>query len=177
MLRRRLTFAPVLSLALCLIVGLLWVRSIWFFDSLDWDTRYGRMSVGSANGNVWWDNITSSGPLLFSRKPGYTSQRNAAASLPPALPPSTRFAGFGWTDYTFSVRPKPSIRIKDVRVPYWFLISLAAIRPGMRLFGKPPRRPGHCPACGYDLRATPGRCPECGTNKLSHAAAESVESI
>jgi hypothetical protein len=27
---------------------------------------------------------------------------------------------------------------------------------------KAEQRPGLCPACGYDLRATPGRCPECG---------------
>jgi hypothetical protein len=41
-----------------------------------------------------------------------------------------------------------------------------------RLVPRPPwrRRPGLCPNCGYDLRASPGRCPECG--KVSRMIAD-----
>jgi hypothetical protein len=57
---------------------------------------------------------------------------------------------------------------EEWRIGYWKLVLLFGFPMGRRFWRwwkwRTLPRPGVCPACGYDLRATPGRCPECGTN-------------
>jgi hypothetical protein len=59
-------------------------------------------------------------------------------------------------------------RLWSVAVPYWAIVVVFSILPGalvLRGIARTHRsRAGHCPICGYDLRATPHRCPECGTH-------------
>lgn len=57
----------------------------------------------------------------------------------------------------------------NVNMPSWFLVLTTAIAPllWLRMFRRQTRTAGHCPSCGYDLRATPNRCPECGTSTHS----------
>jgi hypothetical protein len=62
---------------------------------------------------------------------------------------------------------------KWVTMPTWFVAGLFAVLPALwvrgRLVRRQNRRRGHCPACGYDLRATPSRCPECGQVSVAKA--------
>ena len=76
--------------------------------------------------------------------------RNVA--LPPPNPP-----GLSWPPVVYSW---------EIVLPLWLPLLLAATLPlwnSVALITREVNRPpGHCPGCGYDLRATPDRCPECG---------------
>ena len=54
----------------------------------------------------------------------------------------------------------------QLAVAYWLPAVAFGLPPlallAARRLTRRCNRPGLCPACGYDLRATPERCPECG---------------
>jgi hypothetical protein len=58
-----------------------------------------------------------------------------------------------------------------IDLPWWLLLSVPGIVLLWQVVGLAKRRkdkrftPGHCPQCGYDLRASHGRCPECGSQR------------
>jgi len=75
---------------------------------------------------------------------------------------SRNFLGLGFV----SGETRWGTSFRALTFPHWFLALLFAIPPALHLRGAIRSRrlngAGHCPRCGYDLRATPERCPECG---------------
>lgn len=114
------------------------------------------------------------GAIYFSRvsppddEPGYTcngyeqSPQEAMFSLE-SLHGRTRQR---WKPIRLLATHIPNASRADIIMPHWFLVTLFAIPPLVRVHAW--RRRRHrakrlmCATCGYDLRATPGRCPECG---------------
>ena len=93
------------------------------------------------------------------------------------LLPSEGYAGLGWGrgEATRGFAPSFSFTMtyNVLALPYWALVAVTAIAPALWLRRwRRVRRwelTGHCPRCGYDLRAEPDstdallpRCPECG---------------
>jgi hypothetical protein len=190
--RHAFHFTAGVSLVLCAACAAAWAEAPWGFDREDQrrlivggDAYF----LASRAGGLRFvrQRATSSGPGPETANPGRlgfwqigTWQGHGAILLATRFGPAEpdhAFLGFGWgraqyrktTDFIRANGREFSRYTLDyavVAVPYWALMLATAAVPALWLRDHLRRRRrlrrGHCPACGYDLRATPGRCPECG---------------
>ena len=163
MARRLFTLASAVSLLLCVTVCVLWVRS-HVAAVRSWPAVH--LSVGTEGRTQWVLNVHL-GRLSFGRhrwddpalggRPGPNWQRG-------------RWGFYASRSYWVDPRGPRYGSMRHLTTPCWAAaLSLAAL-PALRAYGvvrnwraRRLRRRGHCPRCGYDLRASPDRCPECGT--------------
>jgi hypothetical protein len=163
MRRRLFNFLTALSLALCVAMLVLWARSQWVAD------RYegARAAVGAVDGDlivVW--NRGDDGMEVPPEARGYHAGTVNDTLLALGLL-FTADRQTGWELGGIAYRHAVGGGTRMVYAPCWLLAALLAVAPAAWAAGRLRRRlrktpPGHCPRCGYDLRATPGRCPECG---------------
>jgi hypothetical protein len=166
--RKLITVMAWVSGALCLAVGALGVRSYW----VGYWTTFGGKHVGVVLG------ISRAGVLVSVERvrPPFLPNGGAVPTEwyehgSPAVDYLTlpEFRGHtfaGWAHRRLMAGQGPNFPqvVDEVVGPAYVLILGLLVPPvvALRLRRKGRLRPGRCPACGYDLRATPDRCPECG---------------
>jgi hypothetical protein len=181
------TFASALSLVLCVVTCILWVRSLGHFERID--VRYARWPRADEAytgylGISWYANTLRVELIRVPFAPAYFHRGLPMVSLPWHLqqyPPGVRweFLGNGVTrvmngyppGFDFAHTPYTTDGVTGDRLALavrpWLPALLTAVLPAIWLYKRlkarrAGRREGFCPHCGYDLRATPDRCPECG---------------
>jgi hypothetical protein len=185
-MRRLFTILSALSLLLCVGTAALWVRSYWVADWVE-RRHYGRGATDWSQTDIWAR--SSRGLFCVGISRGTITGRKAAAAVRglPKIPvpfhvterpdnPLWRdfpqsFAnrlGFYWStrdDYAGTLLHRQKW---EIALPHWAVAGLAAASPCYWYWSfRRRRKPGLCPRCGYDLRATSGRCPECGTTPIA----------
>jgi hypothetical protein len=162
MKRHLFTALSVPSLLLCLATLALWVRSYWRYDSADYvrdavgwvslHNLYGLVQVTVIEAGTYESSVPRGFWRLSGPLPNYRLGRGP-------------LFGFHYLH---------SKNVRVVTIPHWSLALLFAILPALHLRAairsRRLHRIGHCPRCGYDLRATPQRCPECGAVPAEAAA-------
>jgi len=157
MVRRLFTIASVLSLLLCLSIGVLWLRSHWASDGVQEESAGSISAVSSWRGTFMFVKVRE------PRRPAYWyDERKILMSSGPPLDP--RAHSLAWLGLGYD-RVGPDLF--RVFLPHWLFCLVFLIMPAFwfRRWRRDRwlKREGHCRVCGYDLRASEGRCPECGT--------------
>ncbi|HEY2588143.1 MAG TPA: hypothetical protein VGI81_20535 [Tepidisphaeraceae bacterium] len=163
MIRRLLTAASMLSLALCMLAAVLWVRSYWVHESIDrWHPDNGWI-VSSNRSTIfflWWTEHSAHDDSGWSwvRNPPSRDGDEAFGLVSNQQPYVSDDGSVVWRN------------VQWVWFPHWIAFAATCCLPAMavlgslhRTFRRRRRRRQFCLSCGYDLRASTARCPECGT--------------
>jgi len=166
--------AVVLSLLLFLTTFILWPRSYYFGETINYN-RDGYDSAGnlirrcrclsSGKGQILISDARISS-LMF---PSLAHWHDPGLHLTRSEPSNIRSNPYNvWSvaGFAYFKAESPALSSKVFAIPHWALLSLWAIAPLNWLITRWRRRSRNttaCSTCGYDLRATPDRCPECGT--------------
>ncbi len=118
-------------------------------------TRMDHRPIQIQSGPLWqWHGFTwqHEGPGFVYDRNLNTPPGSAPAAPPTAMPAAPAMLGhWHWL---------------EVGVPWWFVEAIFCLPMMLWVWRRERARrrtkPGMCPQCGYDLRASPERCPECG---------------
>jgi hypothetical protein len=186
--RRVFSVLSVVSLALFVLVAVLWTGSSYWSNELYFhravfqdgiareDTAWlgfagGRVVAASRRHKFAASSEAEAEGMILSSSEDLNHSRLETMRMPPTGWDFVGYGSVGWR-FGFAVGdqshsfPDGSVRHqRELLFPVWLLLVVLAICP---LFFaakwlRKSRPPGTCAKCGYDLRATPDRCPECGT--------------
>jgi hypothetical protein len=152
MRRWLLNLATVISLALFVATGVIWLSTMSKDVFSSHFMRLGSLLVRSAGGQT----------ELGWTAPGTSAAVSFLFPIPsPTLAELCTRHAFG-----IGVGMDPFGNYAVV-IPHWFIAIVSLLLPARWLVrrhrAKRAIRMDRCATCGYDLRATPDRCPECGT--------------
>jgi hypothetical protein len=158
---RLFTFLSALSLLLCVITVVFWVRSYWRADVMYRnDISVVRLTAAPD------DRVESESGRIMLR----SLRGNDAQNDPSWLYWEYSMKALWPSDPSYFVF-RLGARSWELMFPHALPAAVFAIAPVCWFFSPHRRRAkrlarGFCPSCGYDLRATPDRCPECGEERL-----------
>jgi len=167
MARRLRNLLTALSLLLSVAASLLWLRSYSLSQFVGWSDSDRFVGALSMRGVVRLEHGSYPGD---DRGWSYVSYPTPAGGLWQEALARDRHGGplravgiaYARVDYN---RDGTRVR-RALYLPHWLLVGATMVAPVWRVRQRVRARRraavGHCPRCGYDLRATPDRCPECG---------------